>query len=384
MQAPLSLRKPNNWQDFENLCKKLWGEIWRCPEIKKNGRNGQGQHGVDIYGIPENESQYFGIQCKGKSEYYGKPFTEEEITAEIQNAKSFQPALKKLYFATTAVKDSVIESFVRVKNIENKQLGLFEVHLFSWEDIVELVDENKQTHDWYVKSQNYKANKNVLVTFDDDKDEITLNPVFQKLYIDYKMRIIPSPGYDDAFFGFTDFASQERPVLTTRIPGSGGDKINLSFAKFRLKLRNTGLDSIDDFKILFSVEGNIQLANHNFHQRANSKVINTDTSNVSINEDLISGQIAPARKTLVGDDNFISDEIYIKPNSTDGNCKIYWKLISKDFKNEGTLLVSIVPEIKSEYQTVLISDPLKVRSETREMADLNCQSKISKTPSEYL
>jgi hypothetical protein len=49
MKAKKQLRKPENWQDFESLCKKLWGEIWNCPEIKKNGRKGQPQHGVDIY-----------------------------------------------------------------------------------------------------------------------------------------------------------------------------------------------------------------------------------------------------------------------------------------------------------------------------------------------
>ena len=37
MQISKSLPKPQNWQDFETLCKKLWGEIWSCPEIKKNG-----------------------------------------------------------------------------------------------------------------------------------------------------------------------------------------------------------------------------------------------------------------------------------------------------------------------------------------------------------
>lgn len=35
MQISKSLPKPQNWQDFETLCKKLWGEIWSCPEIKK-------------------------------------------------------------------------------------------------------------------------------------------------------------------------------------------------------------------------------------------------------------------------------------------------------------------------------------------------------------
>lgn len=56
MKALKSLPKPQNWQDFETLCKKLWGEIWECHEIKKNGRQGQVQNGVDVYGKPNGES----------------------------------------------------------------------------------------------------------------------------------------------------------------------------------------------------------------------------------------------------------------------------------------------------------------------------------------
>ena len=66
MKASKTLRKPENWQDFETLCKKLWGEILQCPEIQKNGRLGQNQNGVDIYGKPKGEDEYYGIQCKGK------------------------------------------------------------------------------------------------------------------------------------------------------------------------------------------------------------------------------------------------------------------------------------------------------------------------------
>ena len=44
-----AIRPPENWQDFETLCKKLFGEMWGCPNtIKKNGRSGQTQCGVDI------------------------------------------------------------------------------------------------------------------------------------------------------------------------------------------------------------------------------------------------------------------------------------------------------------------------------------------------
>jgi hypothetical protein len=41
--------KPEYWTDFEDLCKHLWGEVWGDLGIKKNGRSGQEQHGVDVY-----------------------------------------------------------------------------------------------------------------------------------------------------------------------------------------------------------------------------------------------------------------------------------------------------------------------------------------------
>ena len=42
MIAQTQLKKPSNWQDFEKLCKLLWGEIWSCEDsIKRHGRQGQ-------------------------------------------------------------------------------------------------------------------------------------------------------------------------------------------------------------------------------------------------------------------------------------------------------------------------------------------------------
>ena len=46
------LNPPANWNDFEDLCHKLWRSIWGDPNTQKHGRKGQAQHGVDIYGKP--------------------------------------------------------------------------------------------------------------------------------------------------------------------------------------------------------------------------------------------------------------------------------------------------------------------------------------------
>lgn len=60
---------PKNWQDFELLCANLWKSEYGCYDINRHGRQGQKQHGVDVYGYINNGSEFFGIQCKGKDEY---------------------------------------------------------------------------------------------------------------------------------------------------------------------------------------------------------------------------------------------------------------------------------------------------------------------------
>ena len=50
MIAQTQLKKPSNWQDFEKLCKLLWGEIWTCEDtIKRHGCQGRNQHGVGVF-----------------------------------------------------------------------------------------------------------------------------------------------------------------------------------------------------------------------------------------------------------------------------------------------------------------------------------------------
>jgi hypothetical protein len=362
MEASKNLRRPTNWQDFETLCKKLWGEIWNCPEIKKNGRIGQIQRGVDIYGMPFGEDKYYGIQCKGKDEYTNKQFTEDEITKEIEKAKLFQPPLKKLYFATTAVKDTELEEFVRKINIENKANGLFEVHIFSWEDIVDLIDENKQTHDWYVKSQNFKTSKSVSVTFQDGITELTLTPKFSRSVTRNLQKIVPADPYNNplAFI----LSEQQRFASIGNFHSSmSGTKVNLSYCKLYFQIHNTGLDPIEEYKIFFEFDGEIQdVAGSNEKHTGIVAYSAADfhITDVTLWTEPMSGKIVPRKTILVGDDVFTSDDIFLKPLPKEYEISVRWKLISKDFKDAGTLKLIIKPDIKRIYNEVLVEDPLKV------------------------
>ncbi|MBW1656890.1 hypothetical protein [Flavobacterium quisquiliarum] len=374
MDASLSLRRPNNWQDFETLCKKLWGEIWDCPEIKKNGRTGQTQHGVDVYGIPFGEDKYYGIQCKGKDEYTNKQFSEEEIKDEIEKAKLFQPPLKKLYFATTAVKDAGIEEFIRKQNIENITYGLFEVHIFSWEDIVDLIDENKRTHDFYVKSQNFKTKKSVAVTFKDSLPEITLTPRYKKTITHYKQKIVPAQPYNNPLAHI--LAQQEKfnkPLSGFNVPTVlSGTKINLSYCRILFEIHNTGIDPIEEYKLFFSFDGEVLDLKESNKENYGIAMISAHqyVTDVYLWTESMSGKVVPKKTILVGDDTFVSDDIFIKTVPNENEIIVNWKLISKDFKDEGQLKILVKPDFERAYQEFLVEDPLKVGTKESDFEEM--------------
>ncbi len=348
MKASITLGKPENWQDFESLCKKLWGEIWKCPEIKKNGRAGQNQNGVDVYGIPINENQYYGIQCKGKGEYTHKQLAIGEVRKEIEKAKTFEPKLKKLYFATTAVKDAKFERDIRIINLEHKNLNLFEVHLFSWEDIVDLIEENQETYNYYINSNNFKTSNSVSITFSNDKNETTSRPIFLKRTTSYLQKIAQPQILTHSFLN------------ELKVNELNKIEVNESFCKIQIKIKNTGSTPLEEYKVFLEFEGEnlkeISKTNEkgiifNFHNKY---------SNIKLNPETLTGEITPKHKILVGDDLVLSDSIFLKTSHEKTDVNISWRLISKSYKQFGNLKLHVEPKIELKYNEILVEDPKEV------------------------
>ncbi len=344
MKAKLQLRKPERWQDFESLCKKLWGEIWQAPEIKKNGRSGQAQHGVDIYGVPKGETGYYGIQCKGKDDYTNSTLTEKEVDKEIENAKSFDPPLKKFYFATTANKDAQIEAYVRNKDLDSRAKGGFEIHLYSWEDIVDLIDENRLTHDWYVNSNNFITSKGAKLTFSNNEETLILRVPFIRKVIKYSLlkKVQERNPSEDARLMVHSLWSTKSPFTNTR-------EVDKSYESFFLRIHNTGNSPIEEYKIHLRFIGEfrqIKGPSSGFWSPAEKKYIRLDV-NTYINESEKTGRIIPLDKVLVPSDTLAFDDITIYPHF-DTNLEIHWKLVSTDFQESGILSMTIEPDIKDE------------------------------------
>jgi len=128
---------PKDWQEFEELCADLWQEIFSSNNTELNGRTGQPQHGVDVFGQIGESNNWFGVQCKGKDGRYGDlhQVTEKELTEEVNKAKNFKPKLTRFILATTAPNDAKIQEIARKITVEHQECGLFTVQVKSWDEI---------------------------------------------------------------------------------------------------------------------------------------------------------------------------------------------------------------------------------------------------------
>ena len=350
MITPTQIRKPENWQDFESLCKKLWGEIWNCSDtIQRNGRNGQNQHGVDIYGIPQGQSGYYGIQCKGKEEYTHSQLTKKEIDREIAKAKNFKPSLKRFVFATTANKDVTIEEYIRIKNIENINEGLFEIYLASWEDIVDLLRNYRSTFNWYINNCQYQDSTDISVTIG-GKTECTIHPQY---YLTKKMYEL-SPNL---------FNSLRKTIDELKLSLSFPAKVDCRWCTLYIQVNNIGNTTISDYKLYLDFEGDIEktdcMINYPDFRLTDvektamyDKIEKTrEVYKCSDCEDLL---IKPKEHILVQTDSR-SFKIGIKPKDNASKITMHWDFKSRDYNKQGTIVLNIEPKIEKREQIIQVN-----------------------------
>ena len=129
-----SLPKPKNWQDFENNTRVLFACVLSYPNTQQNGRSGQNQSGVDVYGYRDTD-RLVGVQCKKK---YEKEVTSKELHAEVNKAKTFKPKLSEFILITTAARDQKIQESARLITAELARTDhQMHVSVWGWEDVEE-------------------------------------------------------------------------------------------------------------------------------------------------------------------------------------------------------------------------------------------------------
>ena len=117
--------RPKSWEEFENIVADIYREVWKDPYLKRYGRQGQKQYGIDILGNPRHlDGAFAAIQCKAVS---GLKFS--ALESDVQAAEGFDPVLTEFVVATTATRDTVLQS-----EVAKHKCG-FRLEIVFWEDL---------------------------------------------------------------------------------------------------------------------------------------------------------------------------------------------------------------------------------------------------------
>lgn len=122
---------PKSWEEFEDITLSAAKQRWNSSKFYANGRKGQAQSGVDVWGH-DSAGEHIAVQCKNTV----SGVSLQVVETEIANAEGFEPKLDHLYIATTAPRDAGLQRQVRQVSTARKAAGNFQVDLLFWDDIV--------------------------------------------------------------------------------------------------------------------------------------------------------------------------------------------------------------------------------------------------------
>lgn len=143
----IDIPKIENDTLLEDLAKSLLKSDVLIENVNIHGRPGQKQDGVDVYGRIIENSTWIGIQCKVRSS--NNAFSKAELLTEINQAKNFNPRLSKYYLYTTLSRDVATQNIEREINNELTNENNFTFEIKFWEDIEDMLREEKNESVYY-------------------------------------------------------------------------------------------------------------------------------------------------------------------------------------------------------------------------------------------
>jgi tetratricopeptide (TPR) repeat protein len=99
--AQVQILPPSDWQAFERASEVLFRRVLNDPYLKKLGKAGQEQYGLDLTGYENgNPSRLVGVQCKCVER--PRALSAEVVKKEVSKAAPYVPQLAEYIIVTTA------------------------------------------------------------------------------------------------------------------------------------------------------------------------------------------------------------------------------------------------------------------------------------------
>ncbi|UEP38574.1 hypothetical protein LL998_21770 [Burkholderia ambifaria] len=152
----MDIPKTEDPAEFEKMVRDAYALKWVSPNLQLNGRRGQAQAGVDVFG-EDDLGRSVGIQCK----LYSQGLKLSMVKEEIDNAAKFEPPIECLYIASTFPADAKLQREVRLLSRERVNTKLFPVGLIFWSDIVSGLALNPKIFRNYFPQINLEKNPDI-------------------------------------------------------------------------------------------------------------------------------------------------------------------------------------------------------------------------------
>lgn len=131
------ISKPTDDSAFEDMCARIYGELFGDPMPKINGRRGQAQGGVDVF--VNSSAGRLGVQSK---RYVDGALTLKMVEKELERAEKRKVPIIKLIVATTAAADATLLHDVQTLSDKRVAAGKFPVEVEFWDDICRHISGN--------------------------------------------------------------------------------------------------------------------------------------------------------------------------------------------------------------------------------------------------
>ncbi len=129
---------PKSWEEFEEITLSALQIKWGSPNLTRNGRQGQEQNGVDIFG-EDDLGRCVGVQCK----HSPNGIDVATVREEIAKAENFEPEIDAFYIAISAPTDAKFQKQVRLLSSERVAQYDFPIGVFFWDDLIRELVKNE-------------------------------------------------------------------------------------------------------------------------------------------------------------------------------------------------------------------------------------------------
>lgn len=289
--------------------------------------------------------------------------TESEIDNEIAKALLFTPKLKSFYFATTANKDAHIEEYIRKKNLESISKGEFEIDIFAWEDIVDLIEAHRNTYNWFLNNCSYKDVSDVEV-FIGGKKEYTISPEYFRITKEYHLKAQELSWLSEESLKLIQANTHFMNLNDVLYPPS---KHDYRWCTISINIYNTGKTVIEDYKLSIIIEmENVLEISDKFHYYNSRLMDQAAVAQINAGKDAQREvfesteycdviEYRPKDRILVQDDHR-TFKIAVKPKDNVQSIKVMWVLHSRNYKKEGELILNVEPKFEDKKEKVEVDN----------------------------